>query len=300
MPDAAPAPLLLGSTLYMPALRADLAEVGNGRKYGNLRSLIYCTEDSILERDLPRAMAVLAETLPRLESAAVNRFIRVRNPEILSRLLEFKGIENISGFVIPKADLRTLPAYCTILEPHKHFSLMLTLETETVFDLTALCRLRDFLLQSPLRERIAALRTGAQDILSLLGLRREPGVTIYETPMGFIIDQLIAVFRPAGFALAAPVFEYFDAPGLLRRELELDISRGMYGKVALHPAQLEIIESAYKVSRRDLEAAQAVLNPERPAIFRLHDRMYEKAVHTQWAHIIEKRAELCGIRPRTL
>jgi citrate lyase beta subunit len=297
MTDDALSPLRLGSTLYMPALRPDLAEIGNGRKHAGVRSLIYCTEDSVLERDLPRALDSLAEALPRLEPSPVKRFVRPRNPGVLSRLLGFTGVENVSGFVIPKADLRTLPAYFAVLEPHQRFSLMITLETKAVFDHASLYRLRRFLVQSPLRERIAAIRIGAQDLLSLLGLRREPGATIYETPLGFIIDQILTVFRPAGFALAAPLFEYFDAPGLLRRELEADIARGLYGKAALHPAQLEIIESAYKVPLRDLEAAQAVLDPERPAVFRLHDRMYEKAVHSQWARSMEKRAELYGVRP---
>jgi citrate lyase beta subunit len=297
MSDAALSPLRLGSTLFMPALRSDLAEAGNGRKYAGVRSLVYCTEDSVLERDLPQALETLASALPRLESVPLNRFIRPRSPDLLSRLLGFRGMEKISGFVLPKADLRTLPAYFAVLAPHEHFSLMLTLETEVVFDLPSLHRLRDFLIQSPLRERIAAVRVGVQDILSLLGLRREPGATIYETPLGFIIDQLLTVFRPAGFALAAPIFEYFDDPGLLRRELETDISRGLYGKAALHPAQLEIIASAYAVGRRDLEAARALLDPGRPAVFRLHDRMYEKAVHSRWARIIEERAELYGIRP---
>ncbi|MDR2076934.1 MAG: HpcH/HpaI aldolase/citrate lyase family protein [Desulfovibrio sp.] len=296
MPDPALSLLRLGSTLYMPALRPDLAEVGNGSKYPGLRSLIYCTGDSVLERDLPQALDTLAEALPRLEPAAVKRFIRPRNPEILSRLLKFTGMEKISGFVIPKADLRTLPAYCTLLEPQTRFSLMLTLETEAVFDRISLHRLRSFLVHSPLRERITALRIGAQDLLSLMGLRREPGVTIYETPLGFIIDQILTVFRPAGFALAAPVFEYFDDPGLLRRELETDISRGLYGKAALHPAQLEIISAAYKVSREDLEAARAVLDPDRPAVFRLQDRMYEKTVHWRWAQSMKQRAELYGLR----
>lgn len=288
--------LNLGPTLYMPALHPDIVEVGSGRKYKELRSLIYCTEDSILERDLPDALRNLAISLPQLGSAPVSRFIRPRNPKVLSELLALKGMENINGFIIPKADLDTLPAYFDAIEPHERFSLMITLETEAAFDLMHLYRLRDFLVRSPLRKRITAIRIGAQDLLSLLGIRRVPEVTMYETPMGTIIDQFLMVFRPAGFTLAAPVFEYFNSPELLRRELEADIARGLFGKAALHPDQISIIADAYKASAQEVEAAQAILDTERPAVFRLHDRMYEKAVHTNWARTIEDRARIYGIK----
>jgi len=297
MPDLSP--LDLGPTLYMPALRSDLAEVGNGHKYKNLRSLIYCTEDSILESDLSRALDSLAKALPRLDAVPINRFIRPRRPEVLARLLDFKGLANITGFVIPKADLHTLPDYFAILEAHEGFSLMITLETEAAFDLMHMYRLRDFLAGSHFKERIAAIRIGVQDLLSLLGLRREPGNIIYETPLGVVTDQLLTIFRPAGFDVVAPAFEYLNAPDLLLREIRADISRALYGKTALHPEQLEIIASAYKVSPQDLKAAGAVLDPERPATFRLHDRIYEKAVHTNWAHTIEKRARIYGTHAQT-
>ncbi|MDR2460733.1 MAG: HpcH/HpaI aldolase/citrate lyase family protein, partial [Deltaproteobacteria bacterium] len=49
-------PLHLGATLYMPSLRSDLAEAGNGLKIPNLRTVVYCTEDSISESELGAAL----------------------------------------------------------------------------------------------------------------------------------------------------------------------------------------------------------------------------------------------------
>ncbi|UQZ90233.1 ATP-binding protein [Deltaproteobacteria bacterium Smac51] len=286
----------LGATMYMPALNGSLVEVGNGWKYGNLRSLIFCTEDSVAERDLPKALDNLTLALLRLEPAPLKRFIRPRNAELLGKLLAFKGLENIDGFVIPKADMKSLPDYFSLLENNERFAIMITIETEAAFDLPALYSLRDFLLAHPLKNRITALRIGALDLMSILGLRREPGQTIYDTPLRHVIDQLITVFRPAGFHIAAPGCEFFDAPEILAAELALDLTRGLMGKTALHPGQLDMINSAYMVSRADLDMARAINDPERPAVFRFDGRMCEKAVHANWAAGIEVRADIYGVR----
>ena len=279
----------------MPATNESLVGVGNLRKYSQLRSLVFCTEDSVAERDLAAAMGNLAGALERLEPTSLKRFIRPRNPDVLRTILNFKGLENIDGFVLPKADLETLPGFFKILEEHSQFSIMPIIETKAVFDLRYLYDLRDFLLESPLRNRILALRVGALDLLSILGLRREKGQMIYETPLGHVIDQLITVFHPAGLPLTAPGCEFFNSPHLLDRELLADTARGLFGKTALHPDQVETIHDSYRVSSADLAAARAISDPDRPAVFRFGDRMCEKAVHANWAALTEVRASIYGL-----
>lgn len=286
----------LGAVMYVPALNDALVELGNGWKYSNLRSLIFCTEDSVARPDLPQALDKLRQALIRLEPAPLKRFIRPRNPELLQTLLDCKGLEQIDGFVLPKTDLSNLPAYFSLLERHERFAIMITIETAAAFDLPSLYQLRDFLLQHPLKSRITAIRIGALDLLSLLGLRREPNHTIYDTPLRHVIDQMVTVFRPAGFHLAAPGCECFNAPEILSRELALDLSRGLMGKTALHPEQIELIHLAYMVSQEDLDMARLINDPGQPAVFRFNDRMCEKAVHANWAAGIEARASIYGVR----
>ena len=57
------------------------------------------------------------------------------------------------------------------------------------------------------RARILVLRIGGNDLLNLLGLRRQRGHTLYETPLGAVIARLVTTFKPHGFRLSAPVFE---------------------------------------------------------------------------------------------
>ena len=288
--------LELGATMYMPTLNTSLVEVGNGLKYKYLKTVVFCTEDSVSTPDLPTALQNLKRSLTELQLAPIKRFIRPRSLEILKTILSFDGVDKVDGFILPKVDLDNLPLYFEILQQHQKFEIMLTIETEIAFDLFELYRLRTFLLNSPLKERIIAIRIGAMDLLSRLGLRREPNNTIYDTPLGYVIDQLITIFRPFGFPLAAPGCEYFDSHELLKRELGLDLARGLYAKTALHPEQVGLINEAYRVSEADLSMAQDINDPQKPAVFKVNGRMCEKTVHAHWANNIEARSEIFGIQ----
>ncbi|MDR1607635.1 MAG: HpcH/HpaI aldolase/citrate lyase family protein [Deltaproteobacteria bacterium] len=288
-----------GATMYAPATRPDLIALGNSLKYPNLRTVVFCTEDSVSLNDLPKAIKNLQLTFPRLVKAPIQRFVRPKNLEVLKTLLTLPGVENVNGFVLPKADLDTLPSYFKLLARHEAFELMPTLETKAVFDLVSMRRLRDYLAKSPLASRIAVLRIGSLDLMSVLSLRRDINRVIYDTPIGHAIDQLITIFKTAGFSLSAPGFEGLDQAQILMDELSLDVSRGLFAKTCVHPDQVDIIHDAYKVTPEELEMAEAILSPERPAVFRMAERMCEKAVHANWAAVTMERARLFGAWPKS-
>ena len=283
----------------MPAHHSEALIVANGHNWPELKTQVLCTEDAVSENELPLALERLRHILLRLEDGGPYRFVRPRNPKVLQDILNMEDADGLDGFVLPKADSETLPAWFKILERHERFWLMPTLETGAVFNYSAMCRLRDELTTSPFRPRLLSLRFGALDLLGLLSLRREAERSIYESPLGFLIDQAICIFRPAGLNLTAPGYECFDNPAGLADELNRDVGRGLFGKTALHPAQIKPIHQAYQVAPQDLETARALVDPNRSAIFRLHDRMCEKAVHTPWAKGILKRTEIYGLKMET-
>jgi len=151
------------------------------------------------------------------------------------------------------------------------------------------------LLQERYRRRILALRIGGNDLFSLLGMRRPRGRTVYQTPLALTISQLVTTFRPHGFHLTAPVFEYLDSPRLLEREVRADLAHGLFGKTAIHPRQVPIIEANYRVSARDLHMAEEILAHAALPVFRLHEAMCEPATHRPWAEMICARARLYGV-----
>ncbi len=285
----------LGASLYVPAIHDKVESTLSGFALPGVRSLIACTEDSIVESDVDRALRKLADCLPRLPVRDVGplRFVRPRNAEVLGEMLKMPAIDRLHGFVLPKIDADTLPAYEQQLKVHD-FWLMPTLETSAVFDPLALRDLRERLLMPSLKRHILALRIGGNDLLRMLGLKRLRGVSIYQTPVGALIPQLVLAFRPFGFLLTAPVFDLIDDEATLAAEVAQDVLMGLIGKSAIHPSQIQIIERGLAVSEQEIEAARQILAPRCEAVFKHHGAMMERSVHTPWAEAVLARASNRG------
>lgn len=287
--------LKLGASLYVPATRDGLEAIGNRHKFPQLRSVVFCTEDAICAPEVPRALGNLASVLRCFEPTDMLRFVRVRTPAVLRDVLQMEGVERLTGFVLPKVTTANLDDYFDLLPDDSDFVVMLTLETIEVFDPLAMLALRDRLLQDRYRRRILSLRIGGNDLFNLLALRRPRARTIYDTPLSASIALLVTTFRPHGFNLTAPVFEFLDRHDVLAREVENDLAYGLFGKTAIHPDQVPIIESRYRVSPEDLQAAEKILEASAAAVFRLHGAMCEPATHRAWAAQVCERSRLYGI-----
>ncbi|QYF94830.1 HpcH/HpaI aldolase/citrate lyase family protein [Massilia sp. PAMC28688] len=284
----------MGASLYIPANHKHLMEVADGDRLGHTRSLIFCTEDAVADSDLSWALFNLSVVLANMKANSHSeRFVRVRNPEVLARVLAMPGVEKLTGFVIPKCTRHNFDAYFKQVRGTEHM-LMPTLETADVFNDEEMRLFREVLEAPGVRSRILALRIGGNDLLALLGLRRPRTMTIYRTPLGPVIARLVTTFRPYGFVLTAPVFEHLDLPELLDQEVAEDMAYGMVGKTAIHPSQIAPIEQHYRVKARDLEAARAILDEDSPAVFKMHESMCEVATHRAWAQRMLEQSKVFG------
>ncbi len=285
----------------MPAVRRDLVAHANGEKLPFLRSMIFCTEDSVRLDQLQEALQNLRESLRLFRPTEALRFIRVRNPQVMAEVLRMPGIENVNGFVLPKATRKNINRYLELLSKDDGFLLMPTLEDADVFIPSEMVKFRDQLLKSSVRGRILSLRIGGSDLLHQLGVRRSPRRSVYDTALGTAIAMLSGIFIPHGFNLSAPVFEGLAFPRVLAQEVERDLLHGLFGKTAVHPDQIPQIEKSYMVAAKDVEMATLMLEHSAPAVFRMHDTMCEAATHRNWARSILDRARIYGVvgKPRT-
>ncbi|MBP2513791.1 HpcH/HpaI aldolase/citrate lyase family protein [Sphingomonas sp. PvP018] len=290
--------LSLGATLYMPCTRTDLAaRLFGSARIPDLRSVVLCLEDAVLERDLPTALMNLAGLLRTADArgrgpADPMIFVRPRDAAMLARILLMPGVGCLTGYVLPKANADTLPSYLALSIPEGQM-LMPTLETREACDPYEMRRLRDQLLA--VQDRILALRIGGNDLMQSMGLRRPPGRTAYDGPLGTVIAMLVATFSPWGFSLSAPVMERFGDTALLRREVARDIDHGLLTKTAIHPDQIAIIQTALAVPACDVEEARLILDPAGPAVFAQGGVMCEPATHRVWAERLIARAEVFGV-----
>jgi citrate lyase beta subunit len=293
-------PFALGATLYMPATREDLFDIVYGLKLDGLRSLVVCLEDAVSDTDIEQGLKNLAallnaiETLGGRPSAGPLVFVRPRNAQMAATLNDWPLIGHIDGFVVPKLDLSSLPAWqAAVTRPG--LMLMPTLETHEAFDPAAMVELREA-MAGDFQQRVIALRIGGNDLMGCLGLRRSQSHTLYQSPMGYVIPMLAGVMGAAGFALTAPVFERLDNPALLAEELALDVAHGLVGKTAIHPTQIASIHEALMVSHDDLASAQRIVSEDAAAVFQLNGAMCEPATHLAWAKNTLERAHWHGVR----
>ena len=294
-------PYALGATLYMPATRPDILDVVSGEKIQGLRSLVLCLEDAVAATDVQQALNNLKHLLEAIEARGGRPFggpilfIRPRDSRMAALLNEWPLMRHVDGFVVPKLCLSNLCEWQQAVACDD-LMLMPTLETPEVFDPGAMVELRSALLEH-LPGRIIALRIGGNDLMGSLGLRRSPTMTLYSTPMGYVIPMLCGIMGSAGFALTAPVFEQLNAPQLLEQELALDIAHGLVGKTAIHPGQIAVIHRALQVSLEDFNSARQIQSDAAPAVFKFNDAMCEPATHGKWAQMIIERAHWQGVRP---
>lgn len=283
----------LGATLYIPILNKDLDDILSIKKYPFLKSIVICLEDSIRDEDVKIGMKILESILINFNNFKTNIFIRPRNNENLQEILKFKNIGIIDGFALGKFDTKTMDSYLYTLKKFPFFYLMPILETKDVFSIKKLNLILEKLL--PLKENILAIRIGGEDILNLLCMMRDGQKTLYEImPLYLILSTIINIFKPNGFNVSSPVFSSFGDEKVLLSELKLDIEHQIFNKTSIHPRQIEIIQSSYKITKEEYFLANKLLR-EDVSIFKYKDKMYEKATHTSWAKNIISRFDNFGI-----
>ena len=288
--------LELGATMYIPATNLNLWEVTQGLRYPELRSVVICLEDAVLEQDIQMGMLNLKKLLKRIEqdphtNQTVAVFIRPRHPEMAKHILDWQLQHTFNGFVLPKFTLTNLEVWKNLAL--KDLVLMPTLETAEYFDLGYLNEAKSALKYD--FPPVLCLRIGGNDLLSCLNLRRPKQNTIYQTPVGQLIPHLVGQFIPAGFSLSAPTFEHFENIELLKQELSLDHQYSLFTKTAIHPTQIAVIHNALKVEMQDFQEAKMIADVEAKSVFKHQGSMLEPATHRNWANMILKRAELFGI-----
>lgn len=274
--------------LYVPADRAGVKDFLCGPKPNDSFSIAVCLEDAVRPENRLPAAKTAAEWLVSLAAPRSWRcYLRPPDRELLAYLLDLPGISNIDGFVVPKATVSRLEEW--------------KVETAGRFPLIPILETRDVLAPSGRAELVAAcvasgaliprVRIGANDLFSLLGgLRRPRDRTIYETPVGYVIDGLIEAFSDSGVPLSGCVFDRVADLDTLRREVRDDVARGLYSKTALNPEQVSAIVAGYRPEASEVEEAHRILCPDAPAVFLLHGAMHEPACHRAWAENVLQRA----------
>ncbi len=226
----------LGATLYVPATRPDLAATIRRRAVNGVCSMVIDLEDAVADHQVEAAKQHAIDTLDLLargDDANPMLFIRVRDAASVGELVAAlgPGADVLTGFVFPKFDAVSGPAYLAALDDANRILgrpvyAMPVLESANLVhrqtrDEQLSCIAE---LLAGHREQVLAVRIGATDMCSTFGIRRDRDLTIYDVRVvaDVIADIVNYLGRVdgTGFIITGPVWEYFaDHERMFRPQL---------------------------------------------------------------------------------
>ncbi len=283
---------MLAPMLYVPADRSDLHEILSGNRNLGVCSLVVCLEDAVRSDNRKLAADALRRALDQLRNIRRPIHVRPADTEALDWMLENLPMDKIAGFVLPKASASAIHQWIEM--SFGLHTIIPILETRDALDPGGR---RDLALACAAHpSQIPGARIGANDLFSLLGgLRRPANRTVYESPVGRVIDSLLEAFCAQGVGLCAPVCDRIVDVATLERELQEDIHRGLFAKTAIHPSQVQVIWKSYEPHPEELADARSILEPEAPAVFGARGDMLEPACHSDWARRLIARDSLYSL-----
>lgn len=312
----------VGPLLYCPANNGGIAASLTENKFGSSYSLALCLEDTIDDGHVGEAEDILIRSLQSLSASLMTQsfylpdiFIRVRNAEQVTRLM--RRLEDTSklvkGFIFPKFSPENADAYIeTLTDVNRQYHctkyMMPIMESPSIIPLSdragVLTALKDRL--DSVEELVLNIRVGGNDLCHMFGFRRHSNESIHQIrPIDGIFSDIVTVFG-MDYIISGPVWEYYDGAGWdtgLIEELRDDRLCGFIGKTVIHPKQIGLVNEAYKVTKKDLEDAKAILNWDSTSGSLVSgsvrkERMNEQKTHSNWAKQILFLSEAYGVKSK--
>jgi citrate lyase subunit beta / citryl-CoA lyase len=241
----------LASLLFVPGDRPERMEKALDC---GADALILDLEDSVSAAHKPLAREAIAAFLAR-PRGPVKLFVRI-NPlqgdlarDDLAAVLPHAP----DGIMLPKAEgLASIRELEALLGDSR--AVILPIATETPL---AMFRLGDYVQAS---ERLCGLTWGAEDLPAALGATasRLPDGS-YTPPLEVARAMTLFAAHAAGVEAIDTVFPEFKDLEALRRYAERGLRDGFTGMMAIHPAQVPVINAAYTPSPEAITAARAIV-----------------------------------------
>ena len=282
----------LGATLFVPAIHKNLKKILFENKYTELKSVLIDLEDGVADEKKQVALRSLEELLENYRVQGFYLFIRPSSPQMLQRILQFKGITQIDGFILPKFSLENCDEYLHILEK-KNFYFMPSIEGKELFDMHLLQELHRKLQHY--KKQILLVRFGLEDMLRALKMRRSCTKSIFDyCATSTVLGNFLALFKSDGFAVSGGVYPCFkDDEGFIK-DVQRDLEEGLFSKTVIHPNQVKIVHQLYQVSSDDYHWAMAIMQQEE-GVDRIGSSMGEKKTMYPYALEVLQRAKVYGI-----
>ncbi|MBV8334244.1 MAG: CoA ester lyase [Alphaproteobacteria bacterium] len=230
-------------------------------------ALILDLEDSVMPANRPAARSQARSFLASTASADIARYVRINALASGAALDDLTAIlpGKPEGILLPKCvaeDLTTLDHYLTALEAAYGVptgaTRVIAIATETPAAVLALAGQRSAGYASA-PQRLSAITWGAEDLAACLGANNRRPDGIYEDVYRLARSLCLLAAAAAGITAIDTIFPDFKDETGLAAECAAARRAGFVAKMAIHPAQISIINGAFSVSDAELDWARKVV-----------------------------------------
>ncbi|MCI5046680.1 MAG: CoA ester lyase [Aquisalinus sp.] len=218
-------------------------------------------EDSVALARKEDARQITAAALSGVLPQDITRFVRVNALDTgLTRddLVAVLPAEP-DGIVLPKCngpeDVEALSDMLEALEPQgrKGKTAIIAIVTETAQGVLALSRGAAF--EHP---RLVGMMWGAEDLAADLGAATNHAGGVYTEPFRLARNLCLIAARAAGVTPIDAVYSDFRDLDGLDQQTKIALRDGFDAKAAIHPAQVEVIATAFRPDEKSIAWARAV------------------------------------------
>lgn len=230
-------------------------------------ALILDLEDSVVPANRPAARNQARGFLASTASAGIARYVRINALASGAALDDLTAIlpGQPEGILLPKCvpeDLATLDHYLTALEAAYGVAAgatrVIAIATETPAAVLALAEQPSAGYGGASR-RLSAITWGAEDLAACLGANNRRPDGTYEDVYRLARSLCLLAAAAAGIAPIDTIFTDFKDEAGLAAECAAARRAGFVAKMAIHPAQISIINEAFSVSDAELDWARRVV-----------------------------------------
>ena len=250
---------ILRSFLFVPA--DSERKLARGLESG-ADALILDLEDSVAAGKRPAARKLAQEFLEAHGPERIRRYVRI-NPLASGLALDDLAATvggRPDGILLPKCvpeDVRTLDHYLAAFETAATAApgaiRIIAIATETP---AALFALGNYAGASP---RLEGITWGAEDLAACLGANNRLVDGTYDGPYLLARSLCLLAAGAAGVAAIDTIYTDFRDPAGLAAECAAARRSGFTAKMAIHPAQLDAINTAFSTSAEERNWAERVV-----------------------------------------
>jgi citrate lyase subunit beta/citryl-CoA lyase len=246
---------ILRSLIFVPGNRRDMLE--KARDF-DADAIVADLEDSVPPAEKENARGVVRDMAPTLSGLGQKVLVRLNSLDTGLTHDELAALigPHLYGISIGKVestwDIKECDRIASALERGAglepgHLKIVPWIENSR-----AVMRVYDIAIASP---RVVGLAFGAEDYTDDMDIQRtDEGDEVY-----FPRATVALAARAAGVAaLDSPFVRFRDQDGL-KREIEVALKLGFKGKFAIHPAQLDTINTMFSPRPEDVEYARRVM-----------------------------------------